>query len=1107
MPNKLIEPLYRIPLTQKLQERFLAKENTLFEELWDSPKAFITALAQEVTEKHVLILTGGKAEEIRIFDDLQFFSETPIVEFPAWETLPSEGVAPSPDIVGERYNVLHKIWKGEKPHIVLTSLQACLQRLIPPAIFDAFYLSLQIDDYFPFEDMVEHLQQMGYVREMVASDKGEFAIRGGIIDVYPVNSPDPFRIEFGDDKISSLRIYDPISQKSVKPTEKIEITPGQEMEILGTMPKLGTLLDYLGPDTMIVFDDLAALEDRYVNLLNLTRGTANTFMSIEDFLKETLNYQKIYLTKNPLERLTEVKRLEARKSEPGYGSKASGEKVAFNMFGQTLEAVRWRLPFRPVFEYFRPVELTEEDEMGADDLFHGLQQSSSPDAITTFLCPNESDIRHLKQQILESGATLPEGTRFESGYLSSGFVYPETQYSLIPLTELTHRYRIRRQKMRSTYHSTPSEFIDLSPGDTVVHLHNGIGLFLGIETKPNFEGIETEFFLIEYANQAKLYVPLTQAYLISKYVGVKEEAPKLHELGSAKWRKAKALTEQAILGYASDLLKLYAEREIKGGFAYPEDSLDMIQFEEDFPFQETEDQLSAIEAIKRDMISGKSMDRLVCGDVGYGKTEVAMRAALKAVVDGGKQVAVLVPTTVLAMQHFDNFCARMENYPVRIGVLSRFRTPKQTKETIEQIAAGTVDVVIGTHRIVSEDVKFKDLGLVIIDEEQRFGVRAKEHLKKIKAGVDCITLSATPIPRTLYMSLVGARDMSVIASPPHDRLPIKTIICEKGETIIESALLRELTRDGQAFVIHNRVETIYEEAGKIQRLLPQARVLVAHGQMDADDLDIVFHKFRNGEADVLVATTIIESGIDIPNANTILIDRADTFGLSDLYQLRGRVGRWNRQAFAYFMTPKKARLTPVAKKRLAAISEAKGYGGGMKIAMRDLEIRGAGDILGTEQSGHVAAVGFHLYCKLLKRTVDALQGKMPSVLVDTKLEFPYDCRLPKSYVNAESLRMDIYQRLGEAVHLEDLEELWRELKDRFGAPPTPVKWLYHLSRIRVFAQRHGITLIKQEKIAITVERKVGKETELKQMLVAPSDDPAEWEGRIITGIKKTFQIK
>lgn len=1084
----MIEELLNHPKVKELQDCLKQGDHVLIEELWNAPKALIAALAVQETGKHALILTGGSQEEGRLYHDFPFFSSAPLLDFPAWETLPSENISPSPDTVGERYKVLREISTTQKPHIIISGLQACLQTLIPPQNFQSLYLTLHKGQTYSFNGLIERLNEMGYQRVPVAADKGEYAVRGGIIDVFPVASPDPFRIEFWGDEIESLRIFDPIGQRSVKPVEQIEVTPAQEMELLNKSSHVSTILDYLGPHTIVIFDDLLALEDRYTSLIKICGSPTRTFQSIEQLFQQLESLQKIYWSKQPIEDLTEVK---VKQTKGYYSENAPMHSLNFNMFDKELSAKRWASPFVPLIDYLMP-ERDEEREVSGDELLQGLS-TLSDDSKIHFLCATELEENSLKQKIAQKELRLPTATVYEHGYLSSGLALPKDRFLLIPYTEVSHRYKLRRQKLRSTYHTPPSESIHLIPGDIVVHLNHGIGRFLGLEKKLNHTGAMSEFFIIEYAENGKLYVPLNQAHLITKYVGSHDEIPSLHSIGSTRWKNTREKTHQAIIGYAKDLLHLYAQRSMKEGMIYPEDSTEMVDFEEDFPYIETEDQLQAIENIKQDMQSTKSMDRLICGDVGYGKTEVAMRAAFKAVVDGHKQVAVLVPTTVLAMQHYENFCERMANFPIRVGVVSRFKTAKETRETLKQVAQGSIDILIGTHRIISQDVVFHDLGLVIIDEEHRFGVKAKEHLKKIKTGVDCITLSATPIPRTLYMSLVGARDMSVINTPPQDRLPITTVIAEPGDMVFKNALLRELARDGQAYVIHNRVETIHGLASKIKELLPQARVVVGHGQMSADELDTVFHAFKRGAADILVATTIVESGIDIPNANTILIDRADQFGLADLYQLRGRVGRWNRRAYAYFLVPNLRALPLLARKRLHALADACGYGGGMKLAMSDLEIRGAGNILGTEQSGHVSAIGFHFYCKLLKRTIQALQGQISGSLTETKLEFQYDASLPEDYINEVSLRMEVYQRLGEALTNDEVGAVEQELKDRFGPLPEQTKWLLALTRLRVFASSRGYLSLKFAPLSITVEWKQGKQTLTHKILVKSAKTPAALE--------------
>lgn len=1057
--------------SEKIERLFeILKEgrSLALEELWNSPKAYLLERAARELNKNILILTGQSQEEARLYHDFAYFGPTPIIDYPAWETLPNENIAPSPDIVGERYEALRQISESQVPCIILSSLQACLQKLIPPARFFALNVSLKAGMPLPFKPFQEKLIEMGFRRVAVAADKGEFAVRGGIIDLYPVSSPDPFRLEFFGDELESIRTYDPIGQRSVATVASCSITPAQELEMVEHEGNLASLLDYLGNDTLVVFDDLLGIEDRWATLKSLLEPGIKSFSGLGEFFERVGLMQKIYLTPQPLSQLSPIKPLR------------DGQ-IEFEAFGLSHIVEKGNNPFISVPDFL----FLEEGE----DILDALPNHPCELHI---LSPSESEENNLKLKFEERGIVLPPKTRFERGYLSDGFALTDERILLLPQAEFTHRYKIRRQKQRSTYHTPASETFSLTKGECVVHYHNGIGLYHGVEKKG-----DSEYFLIEYADNAKLFVPLNQSHLISKYVGASEELPKLHTLGSNRWKLQKEKTQSAILNYASDLLKIYAEREIKGGYSYRNDSDEMASFEDEFPFVETEDQLNAAREIKSDMVSSKAMDRLICGDVGYGKTEVAMRAAFKAVVDGGKQVVVLVPTTVLAMQHYENFTQRMENFPVRVGVLSRFRTPKEIKETLKGLESGSVDIVIGTHRVISKDVHFKDLGLIIIDEEQRFGVKAKEHLKQMKAGVDCLTLSATPIPRTLYMSLIGARDMSVINTPPQDRLPIKTILSEYSDSLLKTALMREIARDGQAFVIHNRVETIYGLAGKIKELLPDARVAVGHGQMSTTELDDVFHAFKSGKANVLVATTIVENGIDIPRANTILIDRADHFGLAALYQLRGRVGRWNRRAYAYFLVKNLRTLPELSRKRLQALSESSGYGGGMKLAMRDLELRGAGDILGYEQSGHVSTIGFHLYCKMLKRTVQTLQGKIPPVITDTKIEIPVDARLPESYINEVTLRMELYQRLGEAISVKEVETIYEEMVDRFGPPPEAALWLKHLTRVRVYASLHGYTLLKTESRTLIADRKKGAKTESRRLFFAPPKKPQDFETKIL----------
>jgi transcription-repair coupling factor (superfamily II helicase) len=1019
----------------------------LFEGLWEPTKAMLACLIAKKTGRSILLITGGVREDL-LFNDLSYF-DAPL-EFPAWETLPGEEIPPSPDIIGKRFDTLSKLIDKKTPSIVLCPLQALLQKIVSKRDLKPLLMCWKRGDKVSFDQVPKILTDLGYVRNPIVSDKGQFAIRGGIVDLFPVAMSDPFRVEFFGDEIDRIRTFDPVGQKSVERVDSFFLCPALEK------PGEALILDYLD-DAWIFWDDILSIEDRFVALKKMPGAKGKFFANLE----EVMGGKNLFCSSQNIEEMSEVKK---SKNRSKYF-----QDVSFETFGKSFEAKRFFHPFQKV------EDLTEID----------------PAFELVFLNRTDTEEEEVNKQISPFNF---QNVNFEKGSLTSGFQIVDRQFAMIPYSTFSKRAPIRRQKWRNTHHTPTSEFHALSPGDVVVHYHSGIGKYLGMEKQKNHLGVETEFLILEYADQSKLFVPLSQAYLVSRYIGTKEESPHLSELGSKRWQKTREAATAQIVGYANDLLQRQAERVVKGGFKFRPDSLLMEQFEKEFPYVETEDQLLAILDIKKDMMSGEPMDRLICGDVGYGKTEVAMRAAFKAVADGNKQVAVLVPTTVLAMQHFETFAERMKGFPVTVDV-----------ETLEKMKNGQVDILVGTHRILSKDVHFKDLGLIIVDEEQRFGVRSKEHLKKMKVGVDCLTLSATPIPRTLHMSLVSARDMSVINTPPQDRLPIKTIIAENEPELVQNALMREFARNGQAFYIHNRVETIYGRAEEIQKIVPAARISVVHGQMDADEIDAVFHQFKQGEIDLLFATTIVESGVDIPNANTMLIDRADTYGLADLYQLRGRVGRWNRSAYTYFLIPKHVRMTEVARKRLSALAEAGGFGGGMKIAMRDLEIRGAGDILGVQQSGQVSSIGFHLYCKMLKKAIDALKKKKTISFLETKMEFSFPANFPETYVNDVSLRMELYHRVGEATTFEEVDELLFELKDRFGKPPLPVLWLYHLARIRVFAQEHRFTLIKFGELSFSAERQTGKELKSHTiMLPKKVQAPETIEKHVIDELKRIF---
>ena len=1068
-----IDTFTKSPFFQQLLLLVKAQKNIAIEELWDAPKALlITALTE--LNRPILIITGGDREG-KLLEDLDYFLPNKTLSLPSWETLPGEDILPSPDIMGRRLDLLQKIEKDHAP-IVMTSISSALQKLPSITSLKRGAKKWKIDDEVSFNEIEATLEELGFTKTKLVQDKGQFAIRGGIVDLFPPALLAPVRVEFFGETIEQIRSFDPMSQRSTESLTSVFLSVADEYALLSKGEPLSSLFEYM-KDSIVIFDDLLALEDRYMSLKSLNAFNSSYFLPLEEILQNHQN--QIYFSHQTLETLSEVQ-------------KKSKDTVSFSMFGKKLEAERLLAPFLTVESFINLKELKEE-------LSHLIDQGFT----VTYIVDNEPE----KSKFIELLPKEQEGLVFKDGYLSSGLALEREKILLLPYTEITHRYKLRRSRYRSSYHTPISDFHNLETNDFVVHFHNGIGKYIGIETQTNHLGVKSEFLVIEYAEKSKLFVPISQSHLVSRYIGSHEELPSLHKLGTTKWHQAKVKAQQAIVGYAKDLLQLQANREVQGGFCFPEDGIETKQFADCFPYVETEDQIKAIKDVYSDMQSHVAMDRLVLGDVGYGKTEVAMRAAFKAVADGKKQVAILVPTTVLAMQHYENFKERMQAFPVNVGIISRFQTAKAIKETLDKLALGKLDIIVGTHRLLSKDVIFKDLGLMIIDEEQRFGVKAKESLKKLKVSVDALTMSATPIPRTLYMSLINLRPMSVINSPPQDRLPIKTIIAENDPELIKNALVRELSRDGQAYIIHNRVESIFERSEEIQKLVPTAKIAIAHGQLHSDILDRIFHEFKSGEVDILLATTIVENGVDIPNANTLIVDKAHHFGISSLYQLRGRVGRWNKSAFAYFLTPPMREIPEVAAKRMRALIESSGFGGAMKLAMIDLEIRGAGDILGTKQSGQLSNIGFHLYCKLLKRAIDALKNKSVASFNETRMEFTFDAKIPAYYIDDVSLRLEIYHRLGEASTFNEVESLTKEMIDRFGKLPEPVIWLKHMTRIKVFANQHNFTFIQFLSQTIVAEReeKTGKANK-QSMFAPPRNDPESYEIAILKKLTQSFNL-
>jgi transcription-repair coupling factor (superfamily II helicase) len=1047
--------------------------------------------------------------------------------YPAWEVLPHEGKLPHADIISDRLQTLvvlsdKSAIRNPQSAIIVTSVTALLQKTFPPGEIQKRTRTLARGDKIAPLDLIEFLEEQGCEPEAQVSQKGEIALRGGIVDVWPLTSPWPVRLEFFGDELESLRYFDPLTQISREEISSITLPPAGELGILKngiqkseargqSQTALATLLDYLPRETIFLLcepESLAVHADAYEQQ---TPKDDSFFISWPDFLIE--------LNRRSFTSLKLAETTEAGGVNPQFLQRQSQAETGAirNPQFDSLDA------FRPLAERAPELPVAEAQRR---EFFRQLHRWLRQGYAVHVFCNNDGERQrfeeiwkemspqsmvHSPQSDDRSGLETVDWKLWTGiGSLARGFICNEAKLVVVTDAEIFGRYKIQRPRRLKSSHALAArsaldiDFTDLEEGDLVVHLQHGIGRYLGLKNLPATTGTSNsairnpqsaiECLVIEYApggdavEPPKLYVPVTEAHLVSKYVGAGKANPPLNTLGGMRWHKAKEHAEKAVRDIAAEMLRIQAVRETQPGHACKPDTQWQREFESAFIYEETPDQLTAIAQTKSDMEKPKPMDRLICGDVGFGKTEVAIRAAFKTVMDG-KQVAILVPTTVLAQQHFNVFRERMADYPVRIELLSRFRTRREQQRVVKDLAAGAVDIVIGTHRIIQGDIAFKDLGLVVIDEEQRFGVLHKEKFKRLRTLVDVLTLSATPIPRTLYLALTGARDMSTIQTPPHDRLPVETIATQYDERVIRDAIQRELNRGGQVFFLHNRVMTIETMRAKLQSLVPQARIVVGHGQMESDELEEVMTKFVNGEADVLLSTTIIESGLDIPNANTIIIDRADRFGLSDLYQLRGRVGRYKHQAFAYLLLPRHARLLTDVRKRISAIRQYSTLGSGFKIAMRDLEIRGAGNLLGAEQSGHITAVGFELYCQLLKQSVGALKGEKvkPRVEVRIALDFlemnqrcealgtgregekasspaPRASRLgayiPLNYISDSAPRIEIYRKLAQATDKSALDALQKEMRDRFGPLPPPVDLLLQIAELKILASDKSVTAIE-----------------------------------------------
>lgn len=1004
----MIERVLQDRLLQGLIARVASGETPLAADgVWGSSAPLIAAAIQIQTNRPILYVTAHLDEADSALDDLELFTGRTPELFPAWEGLPSEDRGVD-EIQAQRVGVCRHL-SGHNPEtesstsrFVVSPIQALLQPVPDREHLERLSLEISHGQSIGPETLVDWLVEHGFERLDQVEAPSDFAVRGGIVDVFCPNDTMPVRIELFGDEVESIRRFDPSTQRSTEPVEQVVIA-GAPPASQNQTKETTHLFSHLGDESIIVWDDL----------------------------REVREMAGIYF-----ERIGD---------QTGMYPPAAIERAASRFLQIELSRFGALLSASPLSMKIESLQRFEDRAEDAVVELCGLANSQD----VVLFCDNEAEQRRLDELIVQHVGKVPQGMELAVGLLHQGFRWPSLDLIVAGHHEVFHRYQ-RRRKIRKIASGRPIDsFLDLESGDFVVHVSHGIARFRGMKTLKK-EDRREEFLTLEFADDVVLHVPAHSIDLIQKYIGSGGRRPTLSKLGGKGWGRAKEKVGEAVNDLAGDLLKLQVERQTKEGMAYPPDTEWQDEFEGSFIYQETEDQLSVMEELKRDQGRTRPMDRLLCGDVGYGKTELAMRAAFK-VIEYGRQVAVLVPTTILAEQHFNTFRERMADYPFVVECLSRFRSPKQQKQIVERAKKGQIDVLIGTHRLISKDVGFANLGLLVIDEEQRFGVQHKERLKQMRAEVDVLTMTATPIPRTLHMSLLGLRDISALSTPPLDRRSIITEIRRFDAALIRDAVLREMNRDGQVYFLHNRVQSIASTADTIREIVPEARVLYGHGQMNEHELEDVMLRFIRGEADVLVCTTIIESGVDIPNVNTIFINDADRFGLADLHQLRGRVGRYKHRAYAYLLLNPRRKLTREAARRLKAIEEYSELGAGFRIAMRDLELRGAGNILGPEQSGHIATVGYEMYCQLLEEAVSRQRGDQAPAPRGAHVDLEISASIPRSYIASDKLRLETYARLSKCRTPEELNQLEQDLTDSFGRPPEDVELLLQLAEIRLRA--------------------------------------------------------
>ncbi len=992
-----------------------------------------------------VIAFSSEEKAKKAYDEYRLFTDG-VYLYPARDLLFYHADIKGNVLTDQRMQVLRALTGKEEGEsvTVITTMDAFLDGLPRPEELSESRIMLSPGDVLDFTKFQERLVSLGYERESQIEGPGQFAVRGGILDIYPLTEELPVRIELWGDEIDSIRSFDVESQRSVENLQEITIYPASENWRDGM--ETVSFLEYFPREKTILFlDEPHRLQEMSEEVENEYFHSRESRIDAE--MEEPEEEQlKVFQTKDIIGKMNQYS---------GFGMTTLESKCGlFSVRGTYSIQVKGVNPYNNSFELLTR-DLKRLKRSGYRVV---LLSGSRTRAKRLAEDLRDYDLSSFYSEDMERQVS-PGEIMVSCGYVAEGYEYPMLKFMVISETDIFGRKK--KKKKRKRYEGQKiQDFAELKPGDYVVHENHGIGVYNGIE-KIEVEKVVKDYMKISYAEGGVLYIPVAQMDLIQKYAGADAKKPRLNKLGTVQWGKTKSQVKKAVQAVAEDLVKLYAARQRGEGFVYGPDTVWQQEFEEMFPFEETEDQLQAIEDTKHDMESAKIMDRLVCGDVGYGKTEIAIRAAFKAVQEG-KQVVYLVPTTILAQQHYNTFVQRLKDFPVRIDLLCRFRTAAQQKKTVEDLKKGLVDIVIGTHRVLSKDVGYRDLGLLIIDEEQRFGVAHKEKIKKLKENIDVLTLTATPIPRTLHMSLIGIRDMSVLEEAPHDRMPIQTYVMEYNDEMVREAITRELSRGGQVYYVYNRVSDIADVAGKIQQLVPEANVSFAHGQMHERQLEDIMYDFINGDIDVLVSTTIIETGLDIPNANTMIIQDADRFGLSQLYQLRGRVGRSNRMAYAFLLYRRDKLLKEVAEKRLAAIREFTDLGSGIKIAMRDLEIRGAGNLLGEAQSGHMEAVGYDLYCKMLNEAVRKLKGGEEEEIFNTSIDLNIDAYIPDSYIRNEYQKLDVYKRIAAIENEEEMDDMMEELIDRFGDIPKKVQQLLHIAALKGLAHEAYVTAVEQK---------------------------------------------